>query len=213
MLARPVRPLAVGLAGFGGAGVAVLAAAYAGTSSAGRVDDRVDGWLIRHLAHHVGLVRAGADLGSPVPVAVATALLVLGLVRLGRGRGALLAALSAAVASAVTELVLKPLIGRTHSGGVSFPSGHATGLGAVLVVVVVLALDRRPPRLPTWAQLVVALCAAVLAAAGCAALVAAQYHYASDTLGGIGVALATVLLLALGIDAWFDRRAPGRGVG
>jgi membrane-associated phospholipid phosphatase len=189
------------------AGVAALAAAYAGTSSAGRIDNRVDGWLIRHSAHHMGLVRAMADLGGPVPVAVATVPLVVGLVRLGRGRGALLAALSPLGASALTELVLKPLIGRTHSGGVSFPSGHATGLGSVLAVVVVLAVDQRPPRLPGWAQWVVGLATGVLAVAGCAALVAAQYHYASDTLGGIGVAVASVLILALVVDGWFDRRA------
>jgi membrane-associated phospholipid phosphatase len=209
LLSRPLRRISGGFALLAVAGVTALAAASAGRWSTAGIDTRIDGWLIGHVGHRVDLVRALAGLGSPGAVVLATALLVAGLVRVGRGRGALLAALAPAVASAITELVLKPQIGRTHDGASSFPSGHATGLGAVLVVVVVLALDRRPPRLPWWAQAVTCLSAVVVAACGCAALVAAQYHYASDTLGGVGVAVAAVLILALVIDSWFDRRAPG----
>jgi membrane-associated phospholipid phosphatase len=125
----------------------------------------------------------------------------------GRPRAALLAAIGPALAAAITEWVLKPLIGRTLSGAYSFPSGHTTGIFAVAFVVVVAMLDRAPPRPRALVALVVSVLSLVVAAGVAAALVADHYHYATDTVGGAGVALATVAIVGLGIDLTFDALA------
>ncbi|MEO9110114.1 MAG: phosphatidic acid phosphatase, partial [Jatrophihabitantaceae bacterium] len=45
----------------------------------------------------------------------------------------------------------------------------------------------------------------ILASACAVGLVAGNYHYATDVIGGIGVATSTVLILALLIDAIAER--------
>lgn len=205
LVSRQLRPALFALIVLAVALVAVLGVAYAGSSSPGRIDRAVDGRLIAHFGDRVGLVRGLADLGDPVPVVVATVLLVIGLVLLGRPRAALLAAGAPTVATVLTDWLLKPLIDRTHAGGTSFPSGHATGFCVVVFVVIAVVLDQTPPRLPVWLQVLVSLGAVGLALCVMAALAAAQYHYATDTLGGAGVALVSVLTLCLAIDWWADR--------
>jgi membrane-associated phospholipid phosphatase len=206
LVSRSLRPVVAVAAVLAAALVGVLAATYARTSSSGGLDGSADRWLITHFGAHVGLVRAVADLGGPASVVAMTAVLTAALLLLRRARGALLAVAAPTVATLLTEVVLKPLVGATHSGGASFPSGHATGFSAVVFVLLVLVLDQRVPRLAPWLQVVVGLIAAALVGCVCAALVAAQYHYFSDTLGGAGVALACVLTLALIVDGCADRR-------
>ncbi|MCW2645369.1 MAG: hypothetical protein JWP07_1478 [Pseudonocardiales bacterium] len=196
----------------------ILAAAAIGTglgvdytagSWAERIDAAVDGRLIARFGRQVGLVRGVADLGGPAVVLLAVSALVVAMLALGRLRGALLAVMAPAVATLITEVILKPLVGRIHLGQ-AYPSGHATGFCSVAFVVVVLALDQRPRRLPRPVQTVV--CGAALALVGCVcvALVAAQYHFATDTIGGVCVALVTVLTVAVVIDEVADRRTKHR---
>ncbi len=80
-----------------------------------------------------------------------------------------------------------------------------------MFVVMVVALDQRPRGLPPAIQ--VAVCGAALALAGCVAvaLIAAGYHVRTDVIGGVCVALGTVLTMALVIDWVADRRS-GTGV-
>jgi membrane-associated phospholipid phosphatase len=210
LVSRRLRPVVVATSVVAAAGVTVLGLAYTGTSSAGRIDGAFDRWLIAHLGTHVTLVRALADVGNPVPIVLATLVLAAVLLRLGRARAVVLTVTAPVVATLLTELVGKPLVDRTHAGGASFPSGHATATCAVLLVLVVVVLDQRPPRLPTWLQVAVCLAAVALAGMVCAALAAAQYHYVSDTLGGAGVAVASVLTLALIIDTVAELIRPGR---
>ncbi|MDT4964608.1 MAG: hypothetical protein QOF87_4255, partial [Pseudonocardiales bacterium] len=146
----------------------ILAAAAIGTglgvdytagSWAERIDAAVDGRLIARFGRQVGLVRGVADLGGPAVVLLAVSALVVAMLALGRLRGALLAVMAPAVATLITEVILKPLVGRIHLGQ-AYPSGHATGFCSVAFVVVVLALDQRPRRLPRPVQTVV--CGAAL---------------------------------------------------
>ncbi len=206
-----MRPAVGAAAVLAAAFVGVLAVSYARTSGPGRFDRSADRWLIAHFGAHVRIVRAVADLGGPAPVVVMTVLLAAAALWLRRGRGVLLAITAPTVATVLTEIVLKPLLGRTDAGGASFPSGHATGSSSVVFVLLVLALDQRPPRLARWLQAVVGLAAVVLVGCVCAALVAARYHYFADTLGGVGVALVSVLTLALIIDSCADRRVDPAG--
>ena len=62
-------------------------------------------------------------------------LVVLAVVAyLARGpRGLILALAGSLLAMITTSLVLKPLVDRTRSGGLAFPSGHTTAVGSMAV--------------------------------------------------------------------------------
>jgi undecaprenyl-diphosphatase len=102
------------------------------------------------------------------------------------------------VATALTEWVLKPLVERTRGGSLSYPSGHTTGIFALAIVIVVLMLE--PDRCPRPLRLLVPSAALVVATAVAIASVAAS-HYTTDVLGGVCVAVVTVLALSLIVDA------------
>jgi undecaprenyl-diphosphatase len=129
---------------------------------------------------------------------VLTALLVAVLVILRRKRVAVLAAIAAPVASALTEWVLKPLVERTRGGSLSYPSGHTTGIFALAMVMVVLMLQ--PDRCSRPVRLLVPSAALLVATAVAIASVAAS-HYTTDVLGGVCVSVAVVLGLSLLVDA------------
>jgi membrane-associated phospholipid phosphatase len=188
---------------------AVLGVWYAGDSSPGRLDRAVDARLTAGLGEHHELADTLVSIGSPIAVTVMTVLLVAALLFLRWPRAALLAALGPSVASAITEWVLKPLFGRTQGGALAYPSGHTTGIFAVALVVLVLMLDRTPQRLPVSARLVISTGAVAIAAAVAIASVVAGDHYATDTVGGACVAIASVLGLSLIVDALADRRRHG----
>jgi membrane-associated phospholipid phosphatase len=179
--------------------VTVLGIYYAGTGQPGSFDQRVSHDL-RPLRVHRRLIMRITDLGDPGPVIVMIAALVIVLIALRRWRAALLALVAPGVAVAIAELILKPVVGRTIGGALSYPSGHETATAAIAIVVIIAIADRHPPRLPVAAVILISalLFAALVAIA--AALVLRRWHYATDTVGGFGVALATVLTVALAID-------------
>ena len=110
-------------------------------------------------------------------------------------------------ASALTELVLKPLIDRHKQTGLAFPSGHTTGAFSLALTAAVLLLPHRADlraRLG-FVRLVVGASVLALATGTAIALVALRAHYATDTLGGAAVALAVVPTVALGLDAFRPR--------
>lgn len=191
-----------------------LGARYADASRAGRIDSAVDPRLVRWFANYRSYVHIVEASGRPAVVAVLTVALVVTFCVLGRRRGAVLAAVAPPVASMITELVLKPLVERTRSGEFSFPSGHATGIFAVALVIAIVALDRRRPCLSTLASVLMSVFVLGVATAVAAASIAVQDHFATDTLGGACVALASVLLLSVAIDALADRKfRSAQGVG
>jgi membrane-associated phospholipid phosphatase len=179
--------------------VAVLGVLAAHQSHGNAVDGPVDSWIVHHLGSHRRALSDITDLGEGPEVTALTTVLVLACLAARRVNGAVLAVVSVAVAAALTEFVLKPLVHETINGSLSYPSGHATGLFALVAVVGVLMLDpiggprRKRPRPGARMLLVLGL-----VAVGCVvavALIGLKYHYFTDTVAGaaagIGVALTT----------------------
>jgi membrane-associated phospholipid phosphatase len=205
LLANRLRPVAVGAIVLSSLAVLLLGGHYAHHRSAGAFDRAVDGWFVERASYRVAL--GFADLGS-APVVLMLAAVVLGLcVALRSGRGGALTAVAPAVASGITEWALKPLVHRTKDGYLAYPSGHVTGLCAVAFVAVLITSGPARRRLSRRAASWTASGVLLLALACAWGLVASGYHYASDVIGGIGVAGASVLAIALVVDAVADRVA------
>ena len=195
---------------------AVLAA---GRSRAGPLDRGIDQWIVDHLhTHHNGLKHI-ADLGNPAPVTALTVLVILGCLAARRVNGAVLAVVSVPLASGLTEVVLKPIVGETvgHPAVLSYPSGHTTSVFSLVAVVIVLLAGPPGGRLPGWLRLTLAVLAFAVGCAVAVSLVGIHYHYFADTIGGACVATGTVLVVALLLDTPRARvlldRWPARSAG
>jgi membrane-associated phospholipid phosphatase len=195
ILRRPAAVLVTGC----GAVTASLALAFAGQARPDGLDAAVDAHVRSALGRYRAQTNLLAGLGGLGPVTVLTAALVLACLVTRRWRGAALAGLAVPAAVALTEYVLKPLVGRTIRGDLSFPSGHATAMFALATTCAVLLAGPARPRLPGAVRLLLALGAALVAAAA-TAMVARGYHYFTDTVAGTVVAIGVVLLTALLID-------------
>lgn len=155
--------------------------------------------------HELAVLRL-ADLGSPVPVLFLTVCVgVLALAR-RRLRAVALLMLALPLASGLTEWVVKPLVHRTKDGVLAFPSGHAAGVFTLALVTVLVLLGPRCGAVGAAVRAVTGAGAVLLAVAVSAALVASDFHYATDTLGGACVAVLCVVPVALGLDALAARR-------
>jgi membrane-associated phospholipid phosphatase len=189
--------------------VTVLGAHFHGESAAGRLDAAV----ARHLpgvGSQAGSdLAASADLGSPLPATVLTAVLCYCCLALRRYRGAIMVAVSVPAAAALTEYVLKPLIHRTISGFPSMPSGHETTAFAIVACVVVLLVNPPGRVAPASLRLVLAFCAVAVGGGVALGLVIAHAHYFTDTIAGAAVGTGVALIAALVLDA-AGRRAPAR---
>jgi len=191
---------------------ASLALAFAGQARPDGLDAAVDAHVRSALGRYGAQTHLLAGLGGLGPVTVLTTALVLACLVTRRWRGAALAGLAVPAAVALTEYVLKPLVGRTIRGYPSFPSGHATALFALAATCAVLLAAPARPRLPGVVRLLLVLGAALIAAAVATAMVALGYHYFTDTVAGTAVAIGMVLLTALLIDrAARAPRAESRG--
>jgi len=146
------------------------------------------------------LLKVLGRLGNTAPVAVMTAILTLACALRRRYRGAVLLAISVPAAAAITEWALKPLVGRTLMGFLSFPSGHATGTFALATAVTVLLAGAPGTRTPRALRLILSAAAFLLAAAIAAVMIAAGFHYFTDAIAGAAVGAGTVLLTALILD-------------
>lgn len=103
----------------------------------------------------------------------------------------------------LTELVFKPLIGRTDNGVLSYPSGHTvSAMSALAVAALVISVDWRPAARATVLGLLVPVW--FVLAIG---LVGMDYHYFTDAVGGLLVALGVVLPLAVLTDTISARLA------
>lgn len=184
--------------------IAVLGVLVEGQTRAGWLDRGIDGALRSGLAGHTVWLDAVADLGAPLEVTVAAVVAFAVCVWTRRFRGALLVAVAVPVASGA-EIVLKDLVHRTHTGSLSYPSGHTAGAFALAVTFALLLTGPARPPLPAAARGL--LTGAVLALAGAVAVaqVARDKHYFTDTVGGAALAGAVVLLTALTVDALATR--------
>jgi membrane-associated phospholipid phosphatase len=164
------------------------------------VDATVNAKVVAALGGHHLLLAVLVWPGEPVPFTAIAAALALACLLRRWYEGAALVAISVPLATAVTELVLKPLIGGT-SWGNPFPSGHVTSVFALATAVTVL-LARAPRRL----RLALASAAFLLAGAVAIGVIGAHMHHFSDTIGGGAVGIGTVLLTALILDLLFSTR-------
>lgn len=180
---------------------ASLALAFAGQARPDGLDRAVDAHIRSGLGRYEGHLHLLAGLGDLVPVTVLTAVLILACLAMRRRRVAVLACLAVPGAVALTEFVLKPLVGRTiHGAYLCFPSGHATASFALAGTCAVLLAGPARPRLPGGVRLLLILGAAVVAAAVATAMVALGHHYFTDAVAGTAVGVGMVLLTALLID-------------
>lgn len=180
----------------------VFAQRYEGTSQPGRIDvevaDVLRGWPVA--------LRVVVSLGDPGPLVLLV--LVVALWAAWLGRGALIAVVAPVCAVLTTAVVLKPLVGRTLGEGLAYPSTHMTGVGSVLVVIgVLVASHQRWPALARWAAYLALL---TLGAVKAGTLSALGLHYATDTVGGVCVAVGVVLAVALVRDALLSPRRSAR---
>ncbi len=86
-----------------------------------------------------------------------------------------------------SELVIKPWVGRTLGGGLSYPSGSTVGASA-LGTALVLAVPVRRRTVAVVAASAYALWMAV-------AVVSLQWHYPTDAAAGLAYGTGVVLLL------------------
>lgn len=192
--------------------VAVLAVLLHGKRETS-VDLSITRWLYVHIRSW-WIARKLLSLSAPAFEIGVLAAVAVGAMLRRLWNIAIFAVVAPVAAVALSEFVLKPLVHR-QLGGVSFPisdaypSGHETGIAALLTVLAVLTFRTAWNAAAKTAILVVFALWAVAAAIG---LIRNFAHYPSDTVGGVGVAAAVVPLCALVIDAVTSRRVSEPGV-
>lgn len=213
LLARGVRRPAVVVIVLAVIVIVVLGMRYADQDMPGRLDRVLDALIRDHLRADQSITRALISLGNPTPAAVLVAAVAGVAAAARRWSGVLLAIVGTATAAAITELILKPLVGRLRFGHLTFPSGHTTAVGAIALAAAILIGGAQWPRSVALRALA-ALTVLALAAGVAISLVAQRIHYTTDTLAGCCVALATVLTVALLLDLRHNRHpAPNGGGG
>ena len=170
------------------------------------VDATVNAKVVAALGEHPLLLAVLVWPGEPVPFTAIAAAVALACVLRRWFEGAALVAIAVPLATAVTELVLKPLIGGT-SWGNPFPSGHVTSVVALATALTVLLA-----RAPRGQRLAFASAAFLLAGAVAIGVIGARMHHFSDGIGGAAAGIGTVLLTAFVLDLLFTtgrRQPPG----
>ena len=157
------------------------------------IDATVNAKVVTSLGGHPLLLDVLVWPGEHVPFAAMTVALALACVLRRWYEGAALVAISVPLATAVTELVLKPLC--ATSWGNPFPSGHVTNVAALATALTVLLA-----RSPSFLRLVLACTAFLVVGAIAVGVIGAQMHHFSDTIGGAAVGIGTVLLTVLVLD-------------
>ncbi len=141
--------------------------------------------------------RKAVHLGSATVVVILATALALVALAWRDWLGAVLALAGPGVTGALTEYVLKPLVTPERLvDGRAFPSGHAGGASAVALVAVIL-VNRRWGRVPA---LILAPLAVLPVLAVSHALVRLGFHYPTDVVGGVLLALVVVLALVTALS-------------
>jgi membrane-associated phospholipid phosphatase len=174
-----------------------------GRDAADGLDRAIDPWLHQSIGRHRGILNLVSLLGTPIAVAVLAAALVVACLMARRRRAAGLVLVAVLAASALTEFLLKPLVGRGIRDKGSFPSGHAAGVFALAVAVCVLFASL--PRWKTGLRRLLSPGALLVATAVSVAMVGMGHHYFTDIIGGAAVGTAMVLLTAFVLD-WIGAR-------
>lgn len=179
--------------------IAVFGMRYADQDMPGHLDRGLDALIRNHLRGDEPITRGLVSLGNPAQAALLVAAVASAAAFARRWSGVLLTVVGTVTAVAITELILKPLIGRLSFGHLSFPSGHTTAVAAIALATAILIGGAGWPR-SIAVRLIACLAAVALAAGVAISLVALHIHYATDTVAGYCVAVATVPAVALVLD-------------
>ena len=186
--------------------VAALAVLFARHTGLDWLDRSVDPRIQDVYGAHQDLLSWLALPGEPIPVAALIVVIALTCLVTGRANGAVLAVVAVPVASVVAEHVLKPLVGRTAHGFLSYPSGHGSVMFALAAVLAVLMLNP-PGRVLTPAlRLIVPAAAVALACVIAVIVIGVGVHYFTDTIAGAALGAGTVAATALVLDLPGPRR-------
>lgn len=163
--------------------VAVLGVRYHGASVAGRFDATVGGWMVAASARAGSAASRVSMLGAAPVVAVAALVAAAVLVWRRRAPGASAFVVLVPLVTTVTvEWLLKPWVGRTLEGDLSFPSGHTSRVTAFVVALVLAVRSTGAGR--GALRLIGGVGLAVITMVAWS-LVAAGDHYATDVLAGL----------------------------
>jgi undecaprenyl-diphosphatase len=210
--------------------VAALAFGVLAAFVAGRHSTGFDDWTFRELYGHTGATFAQATLGMSQPAISISicALIAIGAAIARRWDIAILASVGPGATVVLAKYVLKPLLGRVFSsddlfraliGRVpdvdtytvtgTFPSGHESAVAATACVVAILCFQAPVTRRVRTVLLALIAVWTLIAAIG---LVRNFWHYATDTIGAILLAVTVVLGVALVLDRYLPtvQRALGR---
>lgn len=177
----------------------------------GSTPDALDRAVFRAVWPHRTGLDPLATVGDTVPMAVLTAVLCYCCLATRRYRGAIMVALAVPAASAITEL-LKHVIHRIYIDFLSFPSGHATATFALITCIAVLLIDPPATKAPNSMRIILALLSVGFGAMVALGLVAARFHYFTDTIGGAAVGIGVTLAIALALDLVVARLSRARSV-
>jgi undecaprenyl-diphosphatase len=207
-----MRPIAATVLAGCVATTVLLGALLAHHTREGALDAAADAGIRAGVGGHPAALNRLEAIGDWLPVAVAAAALFLTCLLARSWRGAALVAVTVPAAHALTEHILKPLVGRTlPDGTASFPSGHEARVFTLAVVLAVLLAGPLRPSVPGAVRLLLVLAALMVAGAVAVALVGRHAHYFTDTVGGAAVGTAVVLVTAFFLD-WFVPVLQGRPV-
>lgn len=200
LVADRQRPLA-----FAGGVAGAVVVAGLGLAVHGHRSTHVDSVVLRWLHPRVTgfAARAALDAGTPLVSLVLLALVFVVALRARLHRLAVVAVVAPAVASGLTEFVLKPWVGRPYGAGrspqvlisLAYPSGHESLVASTAFVLLLVVCRLRV----AWRVPGVLVPAAWTLFAGIG-LVVNFWHYATDVLGAIGLSAAVVLGTALVAD-------------
>jgi len=145
----------------------------------------------------------GLVVGVGLPLGALIGVLGLAVIAWCRrdGRALILCLVGPALAVVMTDVVLKPLVDRHLGGGLAYPSGHATGAAAVSALMLILLHRWRGWRATAW---LAPLAFAIPVGMGLA-LVRLAFHYPTDVVGGTAMGMATVIAVAVFLDAQNSR--------
>jgi membrane-associated phospholipid phosphatase len=150
---------------------------------------------------HSGFLVAVTRLGSPFVVVAGAVAGFLATVSRHRPRAVALL-IGPVIAVGLCDWVIKPVVGRTFSDVVSFPSGTVTAVAAVATVGLLATPD-------PWRSIMAAFGGTVTALT-VVSVIALRWHYPTDAAAGLATGVGVVLLTdcaARGVARRLGRRA------
>jgi membrane-associated phospholipid phosphatase len=193
---------------------AALGVLFAGQARASWLDHIVDSPIISTLGRHGLTSYRLASPGTLGPAVLASGAIAVICLCFRRINGAVLALLAVPVSDGLDDGLLKPLIGRTDLGQLTYPSGHTTAVFAMVTTVAILLLVPPQQRRTRVLRILLALGSLAVALIVAVAVIALEWHYFTDTIGGAAVAIGVVCGLAIILDSltanrWLGPRLAG----